>query len=198
MSVTVMHLLGPMTVNESSSTERRGVHMTSEGLVLYKLMILYMLDRVDFPMTTSQISDFILSFNESAALHLQVAINELVDSDFTKPKTERNHTLFEITEQGKEAIELFEFKIDDSIKLDIITYLKEQKIELRKESAISSDYYPSGNEYVAQCSIKERNQTLLEIKITVPTKEQAIHICDSWHSKNEEVYKYLIATVWQE
>ena len=30
--------------------------MTSEGLVLYKLMILYMLDRVDFPLTGSQIS----------------------------------------------------------------------------------------------------------------------------------------------
>ena len=172
--------------------------MTSDGLVLYKLMILYMLDRVDFPLTTSQISSFILEFNNSAALDLQIALNELAESDFVKPKIERNHTLYEITKQGKEAIELFEFKIADSIKMDIITYLKKQKIELRNESAISADYYPSGKEYIAQCSIKERNQTLLEIKITVPSKEQAIHICDSWHEKNEEIYKYLITKVWQE
>ena len=80
-----------------------------------------------------------------------------------------------------------------------MNYLKEQKIELRNESAISSDYYPSNNnEYIAQCSIKERNQTLLEIKITVPTQEQAIHICDSWKEKNEEIYQYLITQIWQD
>lgn len=172
--------------------------MTSEGLVLYKLMVLYMLNRVDFPLTTSQISQFILEYNSTAFFDLQIALNELVDSDFIKPKIERNHTLYEITEQGKEAVELFEFKIADSIKMSILNYLKEQKIELRNESAISSDYYPSGNEYIAQCSIKEKTQTLLEIKIAVPTIEQAIHICDSWKEKNEEIYQYLITQVWQE
>lgn len=172
--------------------------MTSEGLVLYKLMVLYMLDRVDFPLTVSQISQFILDFNSTAFFDLQIALNELVDNEFIKPRTERTHTLYEITEQGKEAVELFEFKIADSIKMDIINYLKDQKIELRNESAISSDYYPSGKEYIAQCSIKEKNQTLLEIKISVPSQEQAIHICDSWKDKNEEIYQYLITQVWQE
>lgn len=172
--------------------------MTSEGLVLYKLMVLYMLDRVDFPLTNSQISQFILGFNTSAAFDLQIALNELIENDFIKPKVEGTHSLYEITEQGKEAVELFEFKIDDSIKMDILNYLKEQKIELRNESAISSDYYPSNNEYIAQCSIKERNHTLLEIKISVPDKDQAIHICDSWRDKNEEIYQYLITEMWQD
>lgn len=172
--------------------------MTSEGLMLYKLMVLYMLDRVDFPLTGSQISQFILDKGYTNYFNLQIALNELVENDFIKPTTERNHSLYEITEQGKEAIELFEFKISDAIKMDILNYLKEQKIELRNESAISSDYYPSNNEYIAQCSIKERNQTLLEIKLTVPTQEQAIHICDSWKEKNEEIYQYLITQVWQD
>ena len=172
--------------------------MTSEGLVLYKLMVLYMLDRADFPLTVSQISQFILEFNSTAFFDLQIALNELVENDFTKATIEKTHTLYEITEQGKEAVELFEFKIADSIKMDILNYLKDQQIELRKESAISSDYYPSGNEYIAQCSIKERNQTLLEIKISVPTMEQAAHICDSWKEKNEAIYQYLITEIWQE
>lgn len=172
--------------------------MSSDTFMLYKLMILYMLDRVDFPLTESQISQFILDKGYTSYFNLQIAINELVEIDFIRPTQERNHSLYEITEQGKEAIELFEFKISDPIKLDILNYLKEQKIELRNESLISSDYYPSNNEYIAQCSIKERNQTLLEIKITVPTQEQAIHICDSWKEKNEEIYQYLITQVWQD
>lgn len=172
--------------------------MTSETLMLYKLMILYMLERVDFPLTESQISQFVLDKGYTNYFNLQIALNELTANDFIKPNQERNHSLYEITEQGKEAIELFEFKISDPIKMDILNYLKEQKIELRNESAISSDYYPSNNEYIAQCSIKEKNQTLLEIKIAVPTQEQAIHICDSWKEKNEEIYQYLITKIWQE
>lgn len=172
--------------------------MTNDGLILYKLIILYMLDRVDFPLTGSQISQFILDNNYTNYFNLTIAQNELIENDFIKPTVERNHTLYEITEQGKEAVELFEFRISDSIKLDILNYLTEQKIELRNESAISSDYYPSNNEYIAQCSIKERNQTLLEIKISVPTQDQAIHICDSWKEKNEEIYQYLISKVWQD
>mgnify|MGYP004496646929 CR=1 FL=1 len=171
--------------------------MSSDTFMLYKLMILYMLDRVDFPLTESQISQFVLDKGYTNYFNLQIAIKELVEIDFIRPTPERNHSLYEITEQGKEAIELFEFKISDPIKLDILNYLKDQKIELRNESLISSDYYPSNNEYIAQCSIKERNQTLLEIKIAVPTQEQAIHICDSWKEKNEEIYQYLITQVWQ-
>ena len=32
----------------------------AETYTLYKLIVLYMLDKVDFPLTTSQISEFIL------------------------------------------------------------------------------------------------------------------------------------------
>lgn len=172
--------------------------MKNEGLVLYKLIILYMLKRSNYPLTVSQISQFILGFNSSAFFDLQIGLNELVASDFIHPNTERNHTFYELTEQGLEAVNRFEFKIDDKIKLAILNYLKDQKIELRNESAISSDYYPSGNEFIVKCSIKEKKQTLLEIKLAVPTKEQAIHICDTWKDKNEEIYQYLITEIWQE
>ncbi|MBR1599242.1 MAG: DUF4364 family protein [Lachnospiraceae bacterium] len=172
--------------------------MTSDGLVLYKLMILYMLDRSEFPLTVSQISQFILEFNSTAFFDIQIGLNELVENDFIKSQLQRNHTLYEITEQGKEAVEIFEFKIADSIKMDIINYLKDHRITLKNESVISADYYPSGDEYIAQCSVKEKNQTLLEIKIAVPTAEQAVHICDSWKDKNEQIYQYLITEIWQE
>ena len=35
--------------------------MNTDSIVLYKLIILYMLDRVDFTLTNSQISDFVLT-----------------------------------------------------------------------------------------------------------------------------------------
>lgn len=37
--------------------------MTQDPLTLYKLIVLYMLNRVDFPLTKAQITDFILEKN---------------------------------------------------------------------------------------------------------------------------------------
>ena len=59
--------------------------MTNEGLVLYKLMVLYMLDRVDFPLTFAQISQFVLDKGYTSYFNLQIAINELIENDFIKP-----------------------------------------------------------------------------------------------------------------
>ena len=58
--------------------------MTNEALKLYKLIILYMLNRVDFPMTNSQISKFILEEGYATYFRLQQALAELAESGFIK------------------------------------------------------------------------------------------------------------------
>ena len=52
----------------------------AETFTLYKLIVLYMLDRVDFPLTTSQISEFILDKGYTTYFRLQSALAELTDS----------------------------------------------------------------------------------------------------------------------
>ncbi len=39
--------------------------MFQDTLTLYKLIVLYMLDRVNFPLTNAQVSDFILERGSS-------------------------------------------------------------------------------------------------------------------------------------
>ena len=46
----------------------------AETFTLYKLIVLYMLDRVDFPLTTSQISEFILDKGYTTYFRLQSAL----------------------------------------------------------------------------------------------------------------------------
>ena len=54
--------------------------MSEESLTLYKLMILFMLDNLDFPLTNSQLSEFFVNHGYTSYFHLQQAINELVES----------------------------------------------------------------------------------------------------------------------
>ena len=45
--------------------------MTQDPLTLYKLIVLYMLNRVDFPLTKAQITDFILEKEYTTYMNLQ-------------------------------------------------------------------------------------------------------------------------------
>ena len=63
----------------------------AETYTLYKLIVLYMLDKVDFPLTTSQISEFILDKGYTTYFRLQETLSELTDSEL--PKIETTHNL---------------------------------------------------------------------------------------------------------
>ena len=64
----------------------------AEPFTLYKLIILYMLDRVDFPLTNSQISSFLLDRGYTNYFTLQQAFSELEEANLVKPQTIRNTT----------------------------------------------------------------------------------------------------------
>ena len=48
----------------------------AEAFTLYKLIILYMLDKVDFPLTNSQISEFVLDKGYTDYFKLQQALSD--------------------------------------------------------------------------------------------------------------------------
>ena len=52
----------------------------AEAFTLYKLIILYMLDKVDFPLTNSQISEFVLDKGYTDYFKLQQAHPERIHS----------------------------------------------------------------------------------------------------------------------
>lgn len=166
--------------------------MTQEPLTLYKLIVLYMLEKVNFPLTKAQISDFILEKEYTTFLTLQQAISELIDSGMVIATTVGNRTQLHITEEGESTLSFFENRISDGIKEDIKSYLKEKSIELRNEVSITSEYYRSTNgEYAAHLSAKEKGVTLVDITLSVPLEDMAFSVCDNWQKKNKEIYKYL-------
>ena len=94
--------------------------MSEESLTLYKLMILFMLDNLDFPLTNSQLSEFFVNHGYTSYFHLQQAISELVESEFVRTETIRNTTNYHLMESGKEALSMFHTQISEPIKKDIL------------------------------------------------------------------------------
>ncbi len=168
-----------------------------DPLTLYKLIVLYMLERVDFPITKAQISDFILGKEYTNFLTLGQVIGELTDAGLVTAQSIRNRTHLAITNEGKETLNFFENQINDSIKADIDAFFRENEIHLRNEVSILSDYYKStSGEFEAHLVAKEKGVNLVDITISVPSEETASSICDNWQKKNQEIYQYLIGQLF--
>ena len=168
-----------------------------ENLLLYKLMILSMIDRTDYTMTNSLISDFIVGKEYTSVFNLHESLSELINDSFISTDTIRDTIHYKITSAGEEALSYFENRIPYAIKEDILQYLKTERIKVKNESEIYADYYNrDANWYTVQCIIKDRKDTLIDLKFDVPTKTQAETICNNWRSKSSGIYEYLINQLW--
>ena len=166
--------------------------MKQESFTLYKLIVLYMLSRVSFPLTRAQVSDFILQKEYTGFLTLQQAFSELREANLISEKSMRNRTYLMLTDAGRETLRFFGSRIHNGIKEDVDHYLTEKEIDLRNEVSIQAAYRKSAEgEFVATVTAKENGSDLITVSLTVPLEEMAAKICDNWQERNQEIYRYL-------
>lgn len=166
----------------------------TESLTLYKLIILYMLRKVTFPLTNGQLSDFILGQEYTSYFHLQQAISEMLEAGLLTVEVVRNTSHYQMTDEGEQTLSFFENQIPEAIKDDIHKYLDENSYELRNEVSILADYdkVVSKDEYLVRCQVIEGQSTLIDLTLSVPEESLAKNICNNWPSKSQSVYAYLM------
>lgn len=170
----------------------------SDTFTLYKLIILYMLHKVDFPLTTSQISEFILEKGYTDYFKLQQSLSELQDAALIREEVTHNRTLFHLTEEGRQALQFFQRKISPAIIEDIDTFLKEKAYELKDEVSVKANYYRNTRgEYQVHCVVMEDTEPLIDLKLTVPTETEAETIAANWYRQNQTVYASILEHLLQ-
>ncbi|MCD8325160.1 MAG: DUF4364 family protein [Lachnospiraceae bacterium] len=167
--------------------------MAQELLTLCKLLILYMLNQVEFPLTTAQVSEFILGRNYASYYSLQQALDELPDAGLIQTETVRNRTFLTITGAGKETLGYLSDRINPEIKKDTLAYFHEHEIKLRNEHSIAANYYRStSGEYEVHMTAKEGKLVLIDLTLSVPDQKMAQGMCEKWERRNQEIYQYLM------
>lgn len=165
----------------------------TEPLTLAKLIIMYMLGLVDFPLTKAQLYDFILEKEYTNYFTLQTATYELIESKFVEVKTTHSSTLMSLTEEGRNALKLFRNRISDGIKDEITAYFEANKLKINNEISVMSNYYrTTSGDYVADLTAKDHSTDLLGLKLYLPTEESAETICNHWKEKSQEIYSYIL------
>ena len=165
----------------------------SEPFTLYKLIILYMLQKVDFPLTNSQISEFILDRGYTTYFTLQSVLSELAESDMIRQEIILNSSYYSLTESGEAALYYFQNRISKSIRDEIDTYISENKMKLRDDVSVLADYYKNtANEYSVRCIVKEKYSNPIELTITVPDEVQAKIVCRNWKDHCQHIYEHIM------
>lgn len=171
--------------------------MIEDSLTIYKLIVLHMLNRVEFPLTRAKIGDFILGNEYTNFITLQQVFSELTDAGFITTKVISNRTLLSLTEEGADTLQFFRERLGEDLKNDIDDYLRSNEYEIRNEASVIGDYYKSvTGEFEAHLIAMEHDIKLVDITLSVPTKEMASDICESWMKKNQQIYQYLVSELF--
>lgn len=176
------------------------VSMAIDSLTLYKFMTLYMLNKVNFPLTNTQISSFFLDKDYANYFVFQQVVTELLEAELISAETVRNTSYYRITDSGRETIELFADRIPVAVVDDMDIFLIENKYEMRNEVGTTSDYYMAANnqDYIVTCQIKEGNSTLIDLNISVPSEDVAEIMCNNWKAASQDIYSTIMKTLMKQ
>lgn len=170
--------------------------MNSDTFTLYKLIILFLLDKVDFDLTNGQISNIIIDLKYTNYFHIQYSISELLDTEFIIGEKIGSKTYYRITNTGKEALSFFNNMISPTIQKELTDYLKEHQYSLRDESSTLSEYFELRKDnYVVRLRVMEENEPIIDLSISVPSEDDAKNICDNWSKNSQEVYAYILTSL---
>ena len=162
----------------------------SDELIQHKLLILYILDKVDIPMTNAEITQFILENNYMNYFLVQQFLGELVESKFVEFSTSDGNEYYHVSNAGKETLSYFSDRLLNSLKEEIDIKYKEKKNEMIKETQVIGNYYKKSEaEYVVNLKAVEKDIVLLSLSLSVVSSKQAKLICKNWKQNPEKIYK---------
>jgi len=172
--------------------------MFSTPQTIFKLMILYFLDSVDFPLSNAIISKFMLEQGYADYFKIQTAFSELEAENFISSSGTHKTTYYEINEDGKKALDCFYGDLSKDLKEKITAYLKSNYKDILEALSTVSDYsQTASNDYLVTCQLKERNSLLASLQLIVPDEKTAQLVCHNWTEKNDDIYMYLINKLTQ-
>ena len=160
---------------------------------MYRVMILYMLNQVEYPLTNTQITNFILEKEYTNYFTVQEILSDLISSQLITAESTLNNTRYRFTPSGQESLGFFHVIISDAIKEDIRTYFVEHDFDLKQETSVYADYYKvPGEGYAVRCRIRNLETDIVDLTLHVSGRQQAEAVCQNWKKNHFPIYETLM------
>ena len=169
-----------------------------------KLILLFVMDKMDIPLTENSIIDICTSRNKWLTyFDCKQMLLDLIDAGliFVNDKNSEDkpeNIFYAITIDGRDCLSNFYLRIPLSVRDDITNFAKENLMLFKRSQEYVTDYQknPDGS-YKVILKIKEPivNLSLIEVCVKTPNKATAISTCNKWAEKAPRVFEFLYETL---
>ena len=152
----------------------------SETLAEKKALILYILNKVSKPISNDALLKLVITIDNMNYFYFQQFLLDLLENKYIISFEQDGENLYELTDAGRQALELVSDIIPGIAKFRVDNSFKETLGDFQNKASITSDFIPHNeNEYSVKCKIVENNQTLFEVQVYAGTREQAKKIANT-------------------
>lgn len=165
----------------------------NDTLVENKALILYVLDKIGKPISNTALLKLITSINNMNYFYFQQFLLDLIDTKYVIAYPKGKETIYELTPEGRQALDLVKDLIPGYLKFKADHNFKENLRKIENELSITADFTPNGeNDYTVKCKITENNKTIFEVQTFATSREQAKLIVDNWMHNADLIYPKLL------
>lgn len=169
----------------------------NETLAENKALILYILSKVDKSIENTALYKLVLIFEDMNYFYFQQFLLDLIDNKYIiKGINEKKENIYELTIEGKKAVELVQDLIPGFTRFQIDNNFKKDLRSIEDEYAITADFIPeSENAYTVICKITENGKVTFELKTFAASREQAKSIVDNWKKNAVKMYPKILKMI---
>ncbi len=175
--------------------------MEENKSTINKLILLFVLDKMEIPLTENSIVEICTAGTEPWINYMEYREikAELIDAGFIYKTNEgQNEDRYNITYEGRNCLSHFYTKIPYNLREEITNWTKDNRMHFKRSQEYVGDYSKNDDgSYTLTLKIRAPliSQPMLEIKLKAPTRQSAIEACKKWKDKAPGVYETIYETL---
>jgi hypothetical protein len=167
-----------------------------------KILLLFIFEKMEIPLAESTLSEIIMANpNWMAYMDYRDALAKIQEVKFVTVKTVAGDLMYQLSQDGRMCLSHFFTKIPASIREEIIAYAHENKMRMKRNQEYTFDYFKNADStHTAVLKIKDTAspESIVEIKLRVSTRADALRATARWKDKAPEVFESIWAPLVEE
>ena len=158
-----------------------------------KILILYILNKVGKPISHNELLELVISISDMNYFYFQQFLLDLIEDNYVMALKQENDDIYELTDDGKNALELTIDVIPGILKLRVDSKFKENLSIIKDEFSIVAEYAPvTETDFSVKCKIIENNNVVFNLEAYAGSREQAKQIVKNWKANAIHIYPEIL------
>lgn len=157
-----------------------------------KLLILFAVDQLG-PLTSLQLLQFLAEYDLMDYITMQLTLGDMLLSGHLSSIPHALGTLYTLSREGRESLSLFLRRLPHSTRSLIRDAIPKWKPRFARETQMLADFHSrEDGAYELRLRLMEKDSSLLDMTLSLPTRDMADRLSRRWPAAAPAFYGYLM------